>query len=361
MQKEVNTFHSGKYLFTDEISSDLSVINEAINVFCRMPLFPETVSELKTNCIEKAVTNEARLEGSTITIDQVKNIILHERSNFSQDTMAIEVINICSAYSLIDSKTNSNLSAELISDIHQELTSSLPHQKDKEGSYRKGGVKADEKWLTVEYVPPGSPLDINFLVKHLIDWLEKDLIAQNPLVKAFLLHLHLKKIQPYYDANGHTARIIEAWYLKKHDFKILPYLLPIIYNVNITEYYRAVSEFYATSNITAFIQFISEALRITVEDIRNKNFAKYSAVISDGYLSNLLSEKILIKRQFDLLSLLKEKNITFTQEDLQLKKPFTSLYGNVSRTTVARDIKKFEDLGLIKASENGYKFNNNPV
>lgn len=141
---------------------------------------------------------------------------------------------------------------------------------------------------------------------------------------------------------------METWYLRKNNFKILPYLLSVVYNINITEYYRAVSEFYATSNITAFIRFISDALSVSVAEIRDSNFAKYSDVISADYLANLLREKVIIKRQYDLLNLIKQNNLSFTQEDLQLKKPFTKLYGKVSRTTVSRDIKKFEELGLIR-------------
>ena len=357
MKKEVSTFHSGRYLFSSEVSCDLSVIAESMNVFCRMPLFPETVTELKTDQELKAALSSVKLEDSSVTMDQAKSIVSCTRENFSQDTMAIEFFNLFSSYNTLNSKAESKLSQELISELHSEQTVSLPHLKDAENSYRKGGIKADEQWLSVPYSPPGSPLDINFLIKHLIEWLESDLSGTNPIIKAFLLHLHLKKIQPYYNANGHTARLAESWYLLQHGFKILPFLLPVIYNVNKTEYYRAVSEFYQTSDITAFTGFVSEALKKTVEEVRDANFEKYYGVISAGYLNRLLDEKIIIKRQFDFLNMLKDENLIFCQEDLQLKKPFTRLYGKVSRTTVSRDVKKFEELGLIKQNGAGYAFN----
>jgi len=80
-------------------------------------------------------------------------------------------------------------------------------------------------------------------------------------------------------------------------------------------------------------------------------------LISTHKLAKLLENKTIIQRQHDLLSILKEEGISFQQEDLQLKKPFTNLYGKVSRTTVARDIKKFEDLKLIKMTTEGYIYN----
>lgn len=109
--------------------------------------------------------NEARLEGSTITLDQVKSIITHKRSNFSQDTMAIQAVNISSAYKCAEKSLHEELSQDMLTKIHNELTESLPHIKDTAGTYRKGGIKADEKWLTVEYTPPGSPSTSIFSLK----------------------------------------------------------------------------------------------------------------------------------------------------------------------------------------------------
>lgn len=110
------------------------------------------------------------------------------------------------------------------------------------------------------------------------------------------------------------------------------------------------------------LEFISEKLKPVITGIRDKNYGIMGNIISSHYLQKLLTEKALIKRQFDFfLSLIKDEKLTFTQEDLQLKKPYTKLYGRVSRTTVARDIKKFEDLGLILSTEDGYTFNHNMI
>ncbi|PLX68661.1 MAG: hypothetical protein C0603_05770 [Denitrovibrio sp.] len=61
MNKEVNTFHSGRYLFSAEISADLTVLNEAINVFSRMPIFPDVISNINKNMFEKAIYHEASI------------------------------------------------------------------------------------------------------------------------------------------------------------------------------------------------------------------------------------------------------------------------------------------------------------
>lgn len=361
MIKEVSTFHSGKYVFSADIRTDLSVLSEAVNVFWRMPVFPDTLFRYKTDALEKAIHAEARLEESSITIDQVRGIIKHDRSNFSQDTQAIETINLYMAHMLVNSKSDSALTQELINSLHTELITGLSKVKDIPGHFRTGGPAADKKWLSADYTPPASTLDINFLIKHLFEWMEKDLQHVNPIIKAALVHLHLKKIQPFCNANGHTARLAETLLLKKSGIKILPYLMPVIYNEGRAEYYKCVSEFYATSDITPFVKFLSSRLKDIVEQIRDENFKVMSEVISSHYLTKLLNEKTLIKRQYDFLCTVKDGNLTFSYEDLQLRKPFVKYYGGVSRTTVARDIKKFEELDLIVGTEKGYVFNHDTL
>ncbi len=229
----------------------------------------------------------------------MKQIIRHDRSNFSQDSNAVTTINLFIAHTLIRENLTRSLDSELISVLHKELVTGLPNILDTEGNYRKGGSKADEKWITVPYAPPGSPLDINFLIKNLIEWLNNEASDLNPIVTASLLHMHIKKIQPYNNANGFTARLIEAWYLKKNNIKLLPYLLPAIYNENSEEYYKCISEFYSTGNPNPMLEFISEKLKPVITGIRDKNYGIMGNIISSHYLQKLLTEKALIKRQFD--------------------------------------------------------------
>jgi len=357
MKKELNTFHTGKYILNAETCTDTSVLNEAVNVFMRMPLFPETVADLKNDALERSIFNEAKLEENPVTYDQVCRITKHTRENFSQDTSAIEVINIFEAHMLLNSRINKALAPEILFDLHKELTASLPNIKESGTTYRNGGAKADGQYLSINYTPPASTIDINFLVKNLFEWIENELNEVNPIIKAILLHLHIKKIQPFTNVNAHIARLLEIYFLKKSEIKFLPYMLGAIYKENKDKYYECVSTFYSTSDITPFVQFVSENIKQTVEDIRDKNYEAMSTVIFDSHLSNLLKEKILIKRQYDFLCLIKDSGQAFAAEDLQLKKPYTKLYGKVSRTTLSRDIKKFEDLKLIKAAGDGYIFN----
>jgi len=357
MTREVSSFHSGKYLFDSAIRTDISVLADAYNFFSAMPLFPEAVSSLSEITPEKAVHACAVLENSSVTLSQVKEIIKYDRTNYSQDKKAVEAVNLFIGYKKAMNSPESELSAELIGDFHKELVTGMPDIKDTPGQYRKGGAKADEDMLPVPFTPPVSTLDVNFLIKNLLEWLRDDLKSSNPIVKAVLLHLHLKKIQPYINANGHTARLAEAWYLKKNNVSFLPYLMPVIYSKNKNEYYRCMSEFYQTSDINPFLEMLCKGLKETVGKVRDITCTALSKIVSDSLLQNLLDSKTLIKRQYDFLKTVKDEGLVFTYEDIQLKKPFTKFYGKVSRTTVSRDMKKFEDLGLLKKEGALYFFN----
>jgi Fic family protein len=324
-----------------------------------MPLLPEVVSDIKCHELEKSVFYEAKIEKNPVTLDQVERIIPHSRDNFSQDTSAVEVINIAEAHRYIDKNIDTELAPEIISAIHKELTTGLPNIKEKDGAYRNGGPKADIEYISIDYTPPASTIDINFLVKNLIEWINNDLKDTNPIIKAILLHLHVKKIQPYSNANGHTARLLELWYLKKHGIKHLPYMLCEIYESNRDEYYDCVSEFYKSSDVAPFISFVCNKLEETVYSLRDKNYAAIEKMLNGNVLESLYKDKALIKRQFDFLSMVKDEKLSFKQEDLQLKKQFTKLYGKVSRTTVSRDIKKFEEMNLIRLTDDGYVYNEN--
>ncbi len=123
MIKEVNTFHSGgRYLFSSDITIDMSVLNEAVNVLSLMPpLFPEIIAEYNNELIEKAIFNEASLENIPVTLQQVKQIIRHDRSNFSQDSNAVTTINLFIAHTLIRENLTRSLDSELISACTKSL------------------------------------------------------------------------------------------------------------------------------------------------------------------------------------------------------------------------------------------------
>jgi len=358
MFKEVNTFHSGRYVFDSRLGGDALAINDVIDFLDNTPVFPESLTDVNRGSDPESVYYNGLVEKSSITYDQVESIIKHDRSNFTQDMSALESVNIFLATGLADNSLERDLTPELIHDVHNELISGISGIVDKAGQYRNGGLKADEQWLEKPYTPVASTLDINFLVKNLTEWLTSpEMKDVNPIVKGLILHLNLKKIQPYHNGNGHTARIIERWFLQKEGYGSIANILCRIYAENVDQYYLAMSKFYESSDINTFISFVASKLNDIFKPAKehSANLVKLMAV--DYYLDKLLEGKSLIKRQHAFVKLIKDENLSFSQEDLQLKKVFVKLYGKVSRTTVARDIAKLEQMSLIKSNGDIFSFN----
>jgi len=76
-----------------------------------------------------------------------------------------------------------------------------------------------------------------------------------------------------------------------------------------------------------------------------------------NYFIDLQNNKVISKRQLELLNLLLEspENKTVTINGVLRELPFRTLYAKVSDRTARRDLMKLHELKLLKATENGYR------
>lgn len=326
----------------------------SLEMLLSIPSRPGAFSYLTDNLTARSVYGLISMDDSNVTFDQVCRIITHDRSNFTQDMQSISTINAFYTLKFAENSLSEPLSPELTASIHAELTKNMNVADS--GTYRKTAAHCDDG--ETGWTPPTSALDINFLMKNLAEWLTCDETAKvSPFLKGLLLHLHLKKIQPFSTANGKTAAIAGIFLMRKLGLNALPYLMQEVFANNREEYLKNASEFYRTSDISGFADFTARRLIMMMKDGTLTNLATIRHNSVEKYLAVLLGEKELIKRQHDFLLMLYRTGNTFRYEDMLLKKPFINYYGKVSRTTAARDIKKFLDMGLIGESADGYLFN----
>ncbi|WP_295222210.1 Fic family protein [Seleniivibrio sp.] len=326
----------------------------SIEMLLNIPSRPGAFSYLTDNLTARSVYSLISMDDSDVTFDQVCRIITHDRSNFTQDMQSVSTINVFYALKHAENSLTDPLTPEFAASVHAELTRSM--NVADAGTYRKTAAHCEDG--ETGWTPPASALDINFLMKHLTEWLTCDETAKvSPFLKGLLLHLHLKKIQPFSTANGKTAAITSIFLMRKLGLNDLPYLMQEVFASNREEYLKNVSEFYRTSDISGFADFTARRLIMMMKDGIRTSLATIRHNSVEKYLAVLLDEKELIKRQHDFLLMLYRTGNVFRYEDMLLKKPFTNYYGKVSRTTAARDIKKFIDMGLLSESADGYAFN----
>lgn len=352
--RTVNTFHSSSYVFNSKVSSDVQPVISSLEMLLDIPSRPGAFAYLTDSLTARCVYGLISVDESNVTFEQVCRIITHDRSNFTQDVQSISTINVFCALKTAEEKLGEPLTPELVTLLHSELTSNM--EIPEPAVYRKSVVRCEDG--DTGWTPPASALDINFLMKHLTEWLTCEETAKvSPFLKGLLLQMHLKKIQPFHSANNKTAAAAGIFLMRKHGLNALPYLLQEIYAQNRDEYLARSAEFYRTSDISGFADFTARRLIMMMEEGTRTNLTHIRRNSLEKYLAGLLDEKELIKRQYDFLMMLNRTGHIFRYEDMLLKKPFTAYYGKVSRTTAARDVRKFLDMGLIEETAEGYVFN----
>jgi len=352
--RTVNTFHSSSYVFNSKVSADVQPVISSLEMLLDIPSRPGSFSYLTEQLTARCVYGLISMDDSDVTFEQVCRIITHDRSNFTQDIQSIGTINVFCALQRAENSLNEQLTPETVTSFHSELTRNMDIAES--GIYRKSAASCEDG--STGWTPPASALDINFLMKHLTEWLTCDETAKvSPFLKGLLLQMHLKKIQPFHTANNKTAAAAGIFIMRRHGLNALPYLLQEVYAQNREEYLARSAEFYRTSDISSFADFAARKLIMMMEDGTRANLAYIRRNSLEKYLAGLLEEKELIKRQYDFLMMLNRTGHVFRYEDMLLKKPFTLYYGKVSRTTAARDVKKFLDMGLIEETAEGYVFN----
>lgn len=95
-------------------------------------------------------------------------------------------------------------------------------------------------------------------------------------IKSQIMHFQFINIHPYYDINGRTARTTSMWYLLNN--KVYPY---IIFNRAITlnkeKYYKVIRDVKKFHNITYFINYMLENVRVELEKEYVMNMIKSSS------------------------------------------------------------------------------------
>ena len=137
---------------------------------------------------------------------------------------------------------------ELIKDIHFVLNDQLL-EKNKLGVFREEAVSIKGS----DYIPPISSNYINSEIDYLLKNYNK---IENPFERAIYLHCNLAYIQPFYDGNKRSARILQAVTLANEN------IMPLISKEKfIAAYLDAVLCYYESGNYKNYIEFFKTAYK----------------------------------------------------------------------------------------------------
>jgi len=198
----------------------------------------------------------AKTEGNTYTRGEAITLLergLTAGGKSFYDAKMLENLKIAFEEFVINPKP---ITKELIKDIHFILNEGLL-EKNKLANFRNEPVSIKGS----EYLPPVGVEYINSEIDYLLNEYEK---ITNPFEKAIYIHCNFAYIQPFYDGNKRTARILQAITLANED------IMPLISKEKfIASYLDAVLIYYEKGEYKNYIEFFKKAYSEQYEYLKN--------------------------------------------------------------------------------------------
>ena len=350
MNKEISTFHIGRFIFDAGSGANRSKLAEAEGILFlsgKLPVFPNEAESTLINLEKRSLYAASELAGNTLNLSETESIVNGDESLFGEDSRAVRLFNLGRAYAAlaVQKKDDSfRIDEKFITEFNTVLERKLNSEP---ANYRNFPVSAFEKQFSKPYSPPETKLDINLLMKTFYEWINSpEIISSGVITRASLAHLYLMRIYPYAGSSETLARLAESYVYKTAGVGYMPYLLCTVYR-NSSDYFPILERFIESNNPAEFIDFVCGIVISSLGEMQKKSLEIIAEEMFDSYVRRLLEAKVISERLCGLINILKTRD-SFRHSELQLMKEFTALYGKVSRTTVRRDIVKLAELGLIK-------------
>ena len=206
--------------------------------------------------------NTNAIEGSQLNQKEVSNILEEDKWPDKSKEDIAEAYGVDEAIMFIR-KTKKHITLDLIKEIHKIV---FKNSKGFAGKFRKKGQEVAVMTKDGKILHEGAPATrINFLLKELIEWYNKNKEKYPALILGAVVHNQFENIHPFADGNGRVGRILLNNILIKH--KLPP--------INITlknqfEYYDSLQEYEHNHDIKPTIKLYVEEYKQLEKDLKDK-------------------------------------------------------------------------------------------
>ncbi|PIQ89574.1 MAG: cell filamentation protein Fic [Candidatus Omnitrophica bacterium CG11_big_fil_rev_8_21_14_0_20_42_13] len=316
------------FTITPKINNLCSEITRLIGKYEGLTL-PAPKPELRKHSKILSIQSSLAIEGNTLTIDQVTDIINNKRVLGPKKDI-LEVKNALKVYELLDEYEPTSL--ESLLKAHKILMADLIRDA---GRLRNKNVAVGNKFEVIHRAPDFKMVPelmgnlFNFLKK------EKDL---HPIIKSSVFHYEFEFIHPFMDGNGRIGRLWQSVIL--YDYaKIFEYIpVETIIKRRQLEYYEAIRKSTVQGESTLFIEFMLETIKQATDQ-----FTKSIKPVKQ-------SVEIRLNTAMEY----------FNKKDFR-RKDYLELHSGISPQTATKDLAfAVKNKILIKKGENiktRYKFN----
>ncbi len=316
------------FTITKKILALVSEISEVVGYLDATGIAPISPRLRKGNLV-RTISGTLAIEGNTLSLDQVSDIIDGKRVLGPVREIA-EVHGAIKAYEALPGFDMTS-EADLLA-AHQLLMGEV---LAKVGAYRRGsvGIKQGDKLI---HIAPGAEM-VPQLMRDLLSWLATS--DDHPLVSSSVFHYEFEFIHPFSDGNGRMGRLWQTLILStwKPVFAYLP--LESVIKEEQEGYYQALRQADGSASSTEFIEFMLAAILRTCQE---------AAQAGDSVPKGVPKDVPLKRRQQILALIAADREITIAQ---------MAAHCRVSTKTVKRDIELLKSenrLERVGGPKSGY-------
>lgn len=326
-----------RFQITNKMANDLTQI-ERVKGFLEAAILSEDwISEMQNRALVLEAHYTTHIEGTTLTLEQSEQLLAGQKLPDADPNDAQELMNYRDAFDLVSNYLGSGdpVTEGLIREIHKRLVDNVRGNSATPGEYRKiQNYVVNSITKEVIYTPP-PVYEIGMMMQELMDYINVT-TEIHPVLVSGLAQFQLVHIHPFLDGNGRTARLLSTLclYRKGYDFKRL-FTISEYYDRNRTDYYKAIQSVRENNmDLTIWLEYFTHALASQMQELKLRG-------------ESIIRADVLAKRH--RLSERQAKALQYIIEHGQLTiKDFESLYPNLTRRTLQRELKDLIDLKLIE-------------
>ena len=298
--------------------------NISTKILKRITSISEKIGEVSANLIDKpspqlrkqnkikTIHSSLRIEGNTLTQDQVTAIIENKKV-IGPKKDVLEVLNAVKVYDSL--KTFNVVSSKSFLSAHKLMMNGLI---EKPGEYRSQGVGIFQGAKVAHIAPPAQ--NVPQLMANLFKYIKNE--DELALIKGCVFHYEMEFIHPFMDGNGRMGRLWQTLILmQKHPiFEFLP--LETLISQAQQDYYHALSQSDKAGESTLFIEYMLDVIDKSLAELLRFNNRTLKDIDRLNYFISMRDEE-------------------FTRKD------YMNVFKDISSATASRDLKKGVELKLF--------------
>ena len=300
------------YNITPRILKLISSISEKIGEINANLISKPSPHLRKQNKI-KTIHSSLRIEGNTLTLEQVTALIENKRV-IGPKKDVLEVLNAIKVYDNIASYDP--FSSKSFLKAHKELMDGLIENP---GKYRNQGVGIFQGSRIAHIAPPAE--NVTYLMNDLFGYLKRD--EDLTLIKSCVFHYEMEFIHPFLDGNGRMGRLWQTVILLNEYpvFEFLPF--ETLISQTQQDYYDTLGKSDREGNSTIFIEYMLSVIEKSLTELLDFNNRIFSDIDRLEYFI------ALGKKEFS-------------------RKDYMNVFKDISSATASRDLKKGLELNMFE-------------